>query len=205
MIRRLFCFRDLKIMVNLVYGVGINDRRYPSSINGKDAREYKLWHSTLERCYSPKSHKKCPTYIGCSVSENFKGYSYFHEWCQTQIGFGQEGFQLDKDLICKGNKVYSENTCLFLPKQLNTLLLASGASRGHLPVGVSVYRDKFSAQCCTGKSSKYIGYFQTIEEAFIRYKQVKEAYIKFKAEQWRQFIDPRAYAALMAYEVLITD
>jgi len=193
------------MMAGLVQSVGFNDRKYPAKLKGKNLAGYDFWKGFLRRCYCPKSHKKCPTYIGCSVSENFKGYSYFHEWCQTQIGFGQEGFQLDKDLICKGNKVYSENTCLFLPKQLNTLLLASGASRGHLPVGVSVYRDKFSAQCCTGKSSKYIGYFQTTEEAFQAYKQAKEEYIKTQAEQWRQFIDPRAYAALMAYEVLITD
>lgn len=192
-------------MIKSVYGAGINDRKYPAKVSGLSLKEYLLWIGLLKRCYNPKYHQRQPSYVGCAVSENFKSYSYFYEWCQSQIGFNQEGFQLDKDLILKGSKFYSEDTCLFLPRQLNTLLISSKASRGGLPIGVSVYQDKFSAQCCTGKSSKHIGHFSTPEEAFNAYKQVKESYIKFQAEQWRHFIDPRAYAALMAYEVLITD
>jgi hypothetical protein len=139
------------------------------------------------------------------VSENFRRYSFFYEWAQQQIGLNHKGFQLDKDLLFKGNKVYSEDTCVFLPKELNNLLISSRRSRGRLPLGVSAHGSKFQAETHQGASSLYLGRFNTPEEAFQAYKEVKEAYIKAQAEKWKAHIDPRAFAALMAYEVQITD
>ena len=192
-------------MTDLFYGVGLNDRRYPSRVRGRITREHLLWRNLLNRCYAPKAQEKRPTYIGCSVSENFKDCSYFHDWCQNQTGFDQESFHLDKDLIFKGNKLYSENTCLFLPRELNNLLTSSKAARSSLPLGIRPHGHKFLARCGTDKTSRHIGLFNTPEEAFQAYKEVKEAFIKTQAEKWRIFIDPRAYQALMAYEVSITD
>jgi len=193
-------------MANLVKGVGINDGKYPAALHGKIVKEYLLWRGLLERCYCPKSQKTHPAYIGCLVSENFKSYSYFYDWVQKQIGFGEKGFQLDKDLIFKGNKLYSEETCLFLPSELNSLLTTRKAARGILPVGVSANGNGFQADCCTDKTSlRYLGRFNTPEPAFQAYKQAKEAYIKLQAEKWKNFINPRAYAALMAYTISITD
>ena len=192
-------------MTKLVCGVGFNDRRYPAKVNGKSTQEYDLWNSLLKRCYSLKTQEKRPTYRGCQASESFKNYSYFHNWCQTQVGFGREGYHLDKDLIFKGNKLYSEDTCLFLPSELNVLLTSRKAARGILPVGVSANGNGFQAETHHGTNSPYIGRFNTPELAFQAYKQVKEAFIKRQAEKWKNFIDPRAYQALMVYEVLITD
>lgn len=189
----------------LVCGVGVNDRKYPAKVNGKNTKEYDLWSSLLKRCYSPSTHRKRPTYIGCSVSENFKNFTYFYEWAQKQIGFGQENYHLDKDVLVKGNKIYSEDTCIFLPSKLNTLLLSCKRVRGVSPVGASPLRGKFRASCCRKPASYYIGIFDTPEEAHNAYKQAKEAYIKTQAEKWKALVDPRAYAALMAYEVSITD
>lgn len=193
-------------MTKLVCGVGVNDGKYPAKVNGKNVEVYGIWRRALKRCYSPEYQRQNPTYLGCSASENFKNYSYFHEWCENQVGFGQQDFQLDKDLIFKGNKLYSEDTCLFLPKQLNIMLISRKASRGTLPIGVTAGGGKFMAKCGRGFfTSRYIGVFNTPEEAFHAYKQVKEAFIKAQAEKWKALIDPRAYAALMAYEVEITD
>ena len=193
-------------MTRLVFGVGINDRKYPAAVKGKILKEYNIWCNLLARCYCPERQKKQPTYVGCSVSEDFKSYSYFYEWCQNQIGNGQEGFHLDKDLLQKGNKIYSESTCLFLPSELNVLLTSNKVLRGDLPIGVSTHSGgKFEAFCCTDRSSRYIGLFDTPELAFQAYKQAKEDFIKLQAEKWKNFIDPRAYAALLGYEVSIID
>ena len=191
-------------MTKLVYGVGINSKEYPSWVNGKTTKEYRLWGDLLKRCYCPKYQEKQPTYKGCSISENFKSYSYFCEWCQNQIGFNQKGFQIDKDLILKGNKVYSEDTCLFLPRELNSLLITCKAVRGTLPLGVCTHQGRLMVKCHTS-TSRHIGYFNTVGEAFQAYKEVKEAFIKAQAEKWKAFIDPRAYEALMDYTVSITD
>jgi len=192
-------------MTKLIYGVGFNDRRYPVYVAGKPIKEYDVWRQVLVRCYDPKYQKKRPSYVGCLVSENFKNFSFFYEWAQKQIGFGQEDYHLDKDLLIKGNKLYSEDTCLFLPSRLNTLLLASKAVRGSLPIGVCAHNGKFLAQCLRKPASHHVGVFDTPELAFLAYKEAKEAYIKSETQKWQARIDPRAYAALMAYEVLPTD
>ena len=191
-----------------VFGVGIFGTKYPSTINGRNIKEYVLWQRMLERCYSDGFKKKNPTYIDCEVSENFKSYEYFYEWCYKQIGFGVGGFELDKDLLLKGNKVYSENTCIFIPAEINLLLIKRDASRGEHLIGVSwCKRDKaFVAQVSRNKGKpERLGYFKTEIEAFNAYKKAKEVFVKEVAEKWKSQIDERAYNALMKYEVNIDD
>ena len=191
-----------------VYGVGVLGTKYPSRVNGVKTKEYVLWKGMLQRCYSDASKKKKPTYEGCEVSENFKYYEYFHEWCNKQIGFGVDGFELDKDLLTKGNKVYSESICIFIPSEINLLLVKCEASRGENLIGVYWCNTKkaFVAQVKKNKGrSEKLGYFNTELEAFNAYKQAKESFIKEQANNWKSQIDIRAYNALMNYTVEITD
>ena len=191
-----------------VYGVGIIGAKYPPSEGGRNTKWYALWCHMLERCYSDAPKKKNPTYEGCEVSENFKSYEYFYEWCNEQIGFGNEYWQLDKDLLVKGNKVYSEDSCVFIPKEINILLTKRESMRGEHLIGVSWSKTNraFKAQVNKGKGRReYLGLFNTEIEAFDAYKQAKETFIKEQAEKWKGKIDERAYNALMNYEVEITD
>ena len=191
-----------------VYGVGIVGTKYQSTINGVQTKEYELWKSMLRRCYSDNFKKKHPTYEGCEVSDKFKSYEYFYEWCHEQIGFDNEDWHLDKDLLVKGNKVYSEYTCVFLPKEINSLLTKSDNIRGKHLIGVNWHKTNkaFVAQVRknTGKS-EYLGSFNTELEAFNAYKIAKESFIKEQANKWKGKIDIRAYNALMNYTVEITD
>ena len=195
-----------------VYGVGVLGTKYPTKVNGVMTKEYDLWHSMLRRCYSDSSKKKCPTYEYCEVSANFKSFEYFYEWCNKQIGFYNQGnenpFHLDKDLLIKGNKVYSESTCVFLPQEVNSLLTKRTSLRGNHLIGV--YWDKthkaFIALVNKNKGKQeHLGYFKTEIEAFKAYKKAKESFIKEQANKWKDNIDPRAYNALMKYQVEIDD
>ena len=191
-----------------VYNIGVLGTKYPSTINGVHTKEYKLWTSMLERCYSTTLRNKYPTYEGCEVSKNFKHYEYFYEWCNKRIGFNNKDWHLDKDLLVKGNKVYSESTCVFLPREINQLLIKSTASRGEHPIGVywGKTNKAFIARVNKNKGKQeHLGYFNTELEAFNAYKQDKEAFIKEQANKWKSQIDIRAYEALMNYEVNITD
>ena len=146
--------------------------------------------------------------MGCEVSDNFKSYEYFYEWCNEQVGFGVDGFEIDKDLLTKGNKVYSENVCIFIPAEINLVLVKCTASRGKHLIGVHWNKkDKvFVAQVSRNKGNpKYLGAFKTEIEAFNAYKQTKESYIKELANKWKNKIDIRAYNALMNYTVDIDD
>ena len=191
-----------------VYGIGVLGDKYPSKVNGVLTKEYELWKGMLKRCYSDIFKKKRPTYEGCEASENFKSYEYFYEWCNKQIGFNNKDWQMDKDLLVKGNKVYSENTCVFIPSEINSLLINCTASRGRHLIGVywSKTANAFVARVRRNKGcSEHLGLFNTEIEAFNAYKTAKESFIKEQANKWKSQIDPRAYEALMNYEVSIDD
>ena len=191
-----------------VFGVGVLGAKCPTRVNGVRTKQYGLWVNMLQRCYSNTYKKKHPTYEYCTVSDNFKHYEYFYEWCNKQIGFGNEGWHLDKDLLVKGNKVYSEDFCIFIPAEINTVLVKCTASRGEHLIGVYYHkRDKaFMAQVSKNKGkSEYLGSFNTELEAFNAYKEAKESFIKEQANDWKSQIDDRAYEALMNYTVEITD
>ena len=191
-----------------VHGVGILGTKYPISVNSVQTKEYRLWTHMLQRCYSTTLKKQRPTYVGCEVSDNFKSYEYFYEWCQSQVGFGNEGWQLDKDLLVKGNKVYSDDFCVFLPKEINLVLTKSNKTRGEHLIGVCWHKkDKaFVARVSRNKGcSEHLGSFKTESEAFNAYKKAKEVFVKEQANEWKGQIDERAYEALMNYQVNIDD
>ena len=191
-----------------VFGVGILGTKYPSRTNGVRTKEYVLWKSMLERCYSTILKKRHPTYIDCEVSDNFKSFEYFYEWCNKQIGFSNKDWHLDKDLLVKGNKLYSENTCVFIPSEINTLLTKREASRGENLIGVcwSKTHKAFRAMVCKNRGKpEHLGYFKTELEAYNAYKVAKESFVKEQANEWKSQIDDRAYNALMNYEVNIDD
>ena len=191
-----------------VYGVGILGTKYPSTVNGALTKGYTLWCNMLKRCYSDVYKKKQPTYEGCRVSENFKSYEYFYDWCNEQIGFGVDGWQLDKDLLVKGSKIYSEDSCVFIPSEINKVLTKRTALRGKYLIGVSWNNTNkaFVARVNKNKGKpEHLGFFKTELEAFNAYKHAKEIYIKELANKWKDQIDIRAYNALMNYQVEIDD
>ena len=191
-----------------VYGIGVLGTKYQSSEGGRNTKEYMLWYSMLTRCYSNTYKKRNPTYEGCTVSENFLRYEYFYEWCQKQIGFNVNDFNLDKDLLIKGNKVYSEDSCVFIPREINLVLTKCTASRGRHIIGVHWHNASkaFVAKVNKNKGKQeWLGTFKTEMEAFSNYKKAKESFVKEQANKWKSQIDPRAYNALMNYTVNLTD
>lgn len=183
-----------------VFGVGfMGAGEYVSKVDGKHTSAYKTWRGMLERCYDSKLHARCPTYIGCSVHPDWHNFQNFAEWFERQ--YWAECWQLDKDLIVEGNKVYSADTCTFVPQQLNSLLTDCGATRGDLPQGVSRHRKRYQAKLSINGKLHCLGTHATPEEAFEAYKLAKEANVKRMAEQYKCLIDPRVYDSLMRYEV----
>ena len=193
--------------MKIVYDIGIKDREYPAWKDGKSVKEYVAWCGMLYRC-TQKYWDKYPTYIGTTCSNNFKHYSYFYEWCQKQIGFDKDNYQLDKDIMIRGNKLYSEDTCCFVPRDINVLFTNRKALRGKYLIGASLQKrtGRFQASCKDGTGKlKYLGIFSTQEQAFEAYKSFKESIVKRLANKYKGLIDDRVYHALMNYTVEITD
>ena len=191
----------------LVYGVGVNDWAGNISVNGKKIWEYKLWQGMLERCFSEKLKQKHPTYKDVTCSKEWLLMASFIEDVSKMKGYGFEGWELDKDILQKGNKLYSKDTCCFVPAEVNMLLTKSDKARGEWPVGVYFHKPsgKFRARLNINGKRKHLGYFTTPEEAFQAYKLAKEDQIKVVAEKWKHQLDERVFQALLAYEVSIDD
>jgi len=131
----------------------------------------------------------------------------FIEDVSQMEGFGLSGWALDKDILQKGNKLYSKETCCFVPAEVNNLLIKSDKARGEYPVGVNFHKatGRFRAYLAINGKVKHLGLFNTPEESFQAYKTAKEAYIKVVAQQWQHLLDERVFQALMTYEVNIND
>ena len=185
----------------LVLGAGANDADYRvnSWINGKKVRcpFYIRWKNMLMRCYSAKFQKKCPSYIGCTVSLEWLTFSKFRSWMEQQDWQGNE---LDKDLLVQGNKFYGPTTCLFLPHSINSLINDNKANRGLWPVGVNFHKQSgdFQASCKINGKLKYIGLYSTPEEASAAYKA-----FKYKVIAEAALTQPEPIrSALLAYIIL---
>ena len=196
------------------FGVGyLGEGKYKTRENGKNTRVYDTWKGMLQRCYSNKSHERNPTYLGCKISEEFHNFQNFAEWFYNNY-YEIEGEQmhLDKDILYKHNKVYSPNTCIFVPQRINSLFTKRQNARGESVIGTSTCKNgKYQVQCHlinpkTGKSKyEHLGYYETQEKGFEVYKCYKERNIKEVADYYKDKIPKKLYNVMYDYEVEITD
>ena len=187
------------------YGVGYIGEEYYGRTK-EDIRCYKTWQSMLERCYSEKYKNKYPTYKNCTVSEswlNFQNYASWHDDNYYEVE--GERTELDKDILIKGNKIYSSDTCIFVPRAINSLIIKSDKMRGNYPIGITYRNNKYIARCNVNGNRIFLGTYKTLEEAFKTYKQYKENLIKEIANKYKNQIPDKLYRALLNYEVEITD
>ncbi len=190
-----------------VYKVGVMDIPNELQKGKPNPREYSIWNGIRQRCYNENLRDKLMSYKDIEMSENFKIYSYFKDWCHRQIGFNEEGWQLDKDILSKDNKVYSEDTCCFVPPEINCTVTNNKSVRGKFPQGViyNCTKTRYRARIQQSNMWESLGTYDTPEEAFYAYKPVKEAHIKSLANKWKDQIDPRVYESLMNWTIEVTD
>lgn len=187
-----------------VYGIGyIGIGKYATQVDKIKSKIYYAWNNILERCYSRKLHKRKPTYKEITICKGWCNFQVFSEWHENNY---IEGFQLDKDILIKGNKIYSPETCCFVPSEINNLFTNRKNARGLLPIGVRKCKDGYKVKLRLNNIQTELGItFPTIKEAFQAYKTAKEEEIKRIADEWRDQIDPRVYQAMINYKVEITD
>lgn len=169
---------------------------------------YSTWHRMLMRCYDEKVHKLQPKYKDCIVCDEWHNLYEFNKWyLNNHYTVPNQRMELDKDIVHKGNKIYSPENCVFVPQRINGLIVNAKAIRGELPIGV--YYDKQKKRYIAnmnyeGKNLK-IKHCNTPIEAFMWYKWYKEAYIRQVADEYKEFIPVKLYNALYNWSVEITD
>lgn len=158
------------------YGVLRNDSKKPS---------FKVWHNMINRCYSYDKIDKYITYEDCEVCDQWKNFRNFDAWYNNTYPETTEvKFELDKDMKYKGNRVYSPEHCIWIPKKLNQYINdVKGASsvtgyKGVSPVnrkGVGVIEGKFEVRCADGKGKRvYLGTVTDLaigSKMYVDYKQ----------------------------------
>ena len=190
----------------------LGEGKYKVRENGKLKREFKIWHHMLQRCYDPKYHETHPTYKGCKVEDYLLNFQNMGEWIESNYyEISGETMCLDKDILYKGNKVYSRETCIFVPKRINSLFTKRDNARGDSPIGVyPVPSGNYQVHCNNGYGKlDYLGTYLTKEEAFHVYKQYKEKVIKETIDSYEGKIPEPFYSrlreAMYNYEVSIND
>lgn len=191
-----------------VQGVGfLGEGPYITSKNKVLTQESITWRGMLQRCYDKKFLLKHPTYENNYTSVSFHNFQNFAHWCQSAIGFTNKSWCLDKDIILRHNKEYSEDLCAFVPHEINNLLINNKVCRGELPIGVSYHKEKrmYSASCHKNGKQLEIGMYREPLEAFEAYKIFKENTIKDVANRWKDQVDFRVYESLMLWQVNLGD
>lgn len=185
------------------------------SYKNKATKEYRAWQGMLVRCFSENYKTKKPTYKDVSCCEEWLNFETFLTWVKSQENYSyfqnnKSNWQLDKDILIKGNKVYSPETCSIVPLRVNTLFVKSDSLRGIYPIGVTYEKrwNTFTSRCCgvNGKRIKHSG-FHNPTDAFLQYKTDKENVIKQVAteEYEKKSISKKCYESMMNYQVEITD
>ena len=188
-----------------VHGVGFIGSHVGriTKVDGTHTKEYACWRGMLERCYG---NRCLSSYEDCIVSEEFHNYSYFCSWINKQKGRYIKDYQVDKDILSDGCKIYAEDTCVLVPSEVNTFFAKSGAKRGKYPIGVSwCEKAKLFVSSYRNGGDCKTSYHKDEWCAFLAYKKAKENRAKELANNWYGQIDDRVYDKLMNYKVLITD
>ena len=195
------------------FGIGcIGEGKYKGKENGETHKYYVIWVSMLQRCYDPKYQERYPTYNRCKVEEEVLNFQHMCEWLdENYYEVPGEKMHLDKDILCKGNKVYSRETCIFVPERINLLFVKRDNNRGDNPIGVEdLPSGNYRVRCSNGFGKQIdLGVYPTKEEAFKVYKEYKEKVIKETIDSYEGKIPEPYYTrlktAMYNYEVEITD
>lgn len=164
----------------LKFGVGLNDLSHITRLNdteGKSRRHsgYNQWSSLLSRCYNSKELARNPSYKNVVVCKEWLSASKFIVWQKTQ--YREVGWNLDKDLLVVGNKIYSPEVCIYVPAWLNCFITDSKAARGGCLVGVCWNKRlaKYGSYCNNLFKGKrdFLGYFHSEFEAHLAWRKCK--------------------------------
>lgn len=173
-----------------------------------DEEIYKVWSHMRDRT----SSKSIPTYKDVKCCEEWDDIINFVTWYENNYyEINGERMELDKDILVKGNKIYSPNTCVFVPHRINSLFTKRQNKRGDYPIGVSydmksgLYMSRCRVIDSNKSTQKYIGCYSDINEAFNSYKIFKEQYIKEVADEYKDRIPKKLYEAMYNWKVEITD
>ena len=175
-------------------------------------KSHQYWSNMFERCYNKVFQERQPTYVECVVADEWQNFQTFAKWFDDNFPTsGGVKYELDKDILVKGNKTYGPDFCCFVPKRVNQYLVSAKASRGVYPLGVSPAKQKpgkFEVRCADLSGvRRFLGHVIDAIQGFYIYKEYKESKIKELAEECfkNNTISQKVYNALLNFKITIED
>ncbi len=180
-----------------ICGVGyIGVGEYQTGTKTKHTEEYQNWTCMIRRCYDESLKDRYSAYYGdCIVCEEWHCFQTFAKWWNDNIyRVGTERMHLDKDILVRGNRIYSPKTCLIVPQRINMLFKKKPNKYG-LPSGIKPrVNGKFEAQY----RHESLGVYDTLEQATTAHDTKRTESIVEIAKEYRHTIPNRLYEALVS-------
>lgn len=119
----------------IFYGIGyIKSNDGEPIIPRGDA--FDTWHNMIYRCYSGKIKQYRDVEV-CTEWHNFANFAEWYKNHSENIEHTHRKLCLDKDLFAQGNKkIYSPQTCCFLPNELNAFVNALKIKDRKIPANI---------------------------------------------------------------------
>ena len=148
---------------------------------------------------------KSPTYKNCKVSESWLRLSNFIEDVKSIENYEKslnEGWQLDKDLLSNEGKLYSKDTCCFIPRSLNLVISSYPKKLNGLPKGVKLSKGgKYFAILQKEGKKIFLGSYDSVEEASRVYNIAKKEYLLNIADSIKDVVPENVYKALVNFNL----
>ncbi|ATW58271.1 hypothetical protein CNR37_00064 [Pseudomonas phage ventosus] len=149
---------------------------------------YKRWCGMKERAGGDRLLKVSPTYADVSCCDDWLLFSNFKAWMVTQPwNFEKSG--LDKDLRIPGSKIYSPDTCRFIPPYINNLVIEKPYARGSYPLGACFdsQSGRFKGQV-RSRGNLTTRLFDNVKEAHGFFQVTKARDIRTEVLNWKSHI-----------------
>lgn len=206
-------YPNFKSVVGIGYfGVG----KYKPNKSGRNKNYndvvYRKWVQMIVRCYNPYEINKGggTAYKDVFVCTEWHNFQNFALWADEHIDKFIDGFELDKDMFGSGY-LYSPEYCTLLPDKVNGFLSNNYSNKvSGLPDGVNVIEPNkdypnakigYVARCHIDGKRKYLGYYNTPEEAGEAYRVAKEGEAKRLAEEYRDILTTEEYVKLKNFKL----
>ena len=180
----------------------LGDGIHKTRTNGKPCRIHKVWSGMFTRCYYDLGGERYKSYRDCEVHKDWHNFQNFADWYKMQK-FYDKGYDLDKDILVKGNRLYSAETCCLVPPSLNNSVGLRHNPKGKYAAGVRLDRrsGKFNSSISKFGKEYHLGVWDNESEASVAYLSAKKEYMRELAMIYKDKVSDKVFNALFNWEV----
>ena len=180
-----------------VCGVGyIGVGKYKSKVGGDLTPAYFTWKNMVHRCYDEDHRYLNITYEECYMCNEWLNFQTFAKWYEDNFyDVGEGRMHIDKDILIKGNKLYSPETCIIVPQRINMIFM-SKANKWNLPSGISMSK---TGKYITSYNGIHLGTIDTLNDAIITHDTEKRKCIKEIVEEYGNKLPSTVSGALLSW------